>query len=104
MQEIRVAFFVVRSFLPKVQYYVVKPRVGREDGFVEGVVQGLIGDFEFKSFKIRITKHAFAGKEFTEMGYTDLGNRVGQTMYVPMELVYNTDFPDYDSRIINLSS
>ena len=88
-----------------IRAYDYKPKVGREDSFVEGVVISLDFTGEFKSFKIRITKHLHDGKEFTEMGYWHLGNRVGQVMYVPMELTLDhVNSPEYDSRIINLSS
>lgn len=83
-----------------IRAYDFKPMLGREDCFVEGKVlaKGDVGT-GYKAYKIRVTKDVFDGKQFTEMGYKHLGNRVGQEVFVPFQV----DFMEYDARIIDLS-
>ena len=83
-----------------IRAYDFKPMVGRSDCFVEGKVQGITNEKGFKAFKITCTKDVFDGKEFTEIGYKHLGHRVGDIVFVPMQV----SFMEYDARIINLST
>lgn len=82
-----------------IRSYDFKPMAGRNDCFVEGKVIEVTNQPGYKAFKIRVTKDVFDGKEFTEAGYKALGNRVGEFVFVPMQV----DFMEYDARIINLS-
>ena len=83
-----------------IRAYDFKPMLGRSDCFVEGQVLDASAVMEsgVQAYKIRITKDVFDGREFTQMGYKDLGNRVGEIVYVP----WRTN-RDYQGRVINLS-
>jgi hypothetical protein len=82
-----------------IRAYDFKPMLGRTDCFVEGVVLDS-GDRSqgYQAYKIRVTRDVFDGKEFTEVGYKHLGNRVGEIVFVP----WKTN-RDYQGRVINLS-
>ena len=82
-----------------IRAYDFKPMVGRNDCFVEGVVEAITDEKGFQAYKIRVTKDVFDGKEFTEAGYKSMGNRVGEKVFVPFEV----SFMEYDARILNLS-
>jgi len=74
--------------------YDFKPMVGREDCFVEGVVESLTDEQGYDSYKITVTKDSWI--EPTDK--TDTG-RIGKIVYVPMK-VFHMDYP---GRVINLS-
>lgn len=59
---------------------------GNTDCFVEGVVFDINSEAGYKAFVIRCTK--------------DIMGRVGEIVYVPMEV----SFLEYDSRIVNLTA
>lgn len=82
-----------------IRAYDFKPMLGRSDCFVEGVVLDS-GDVSqgYQAYKIRVTRDVFDDKEFTTVGYKDLGNRVGEIVFVP----WRTN-RDYQGRVINLS-
>lgn len=82
-----------------IRAYDFKPMVGREDCFVEGEVQAVTNEAGYQAYKIRVTKDVFDGKQFTEVGYKSMGNRVGEFVFVPMQV----SFMEYDARILNLS-
>ena len=83
-----------------IRAYTFKPMVGRADDFVEGEVldRNAIGSQGNQAYKIRVTRDCFDNKEFTEVGYKDLGNHVGEIILVP----WKTN-RDYQGRVINLS-
>ena len=82
-----------------IRSYDFKPMLGRSDCFVEGKVLDCADTTKgYQAYKIRITRDVFDGKEFNEMGYKDLGNRVGEIVFVP----WRTN-RDYQGRVINLS-
>jgi hypothetical protein len=74
-----------------IRAYDFKPMQGREDCFVEGVVERVTNETGCKSFKITVTKDSWSDAE-------DKG-RVGKIVFVPMEV----SFMEYDARIFNLS-
>ena len=74
-----------------IRSYDFKPMVGREDCFVEGIVERETNENGYNAFKITVTKDSWSDTE-------DKG-RVGQTVYVPVKVSYN----DYPGRVINLS-
>jgi len=79
-----------------IRAYDFKPCAGRDDAFIEGVVeQANCNEPGFNCFKIIVTAdkfHKFETKPKKE-------NRVGRIMFVPHE----TGFMEFDHRIINLS-
>jgi hypothetical protein len=75
-----------------IRSYDFKPMVGREDCFVEGIVEdNETKEMGYKAYKITVTKDSWSDAE-------DKG-RVGKTVYVPIKVLYN----DYPGRVINLS-
>lgn len=83
-----------------IRSYDFKPMVGRTDCFVEGkVLERSNTEMGYQAYKIRVTRDVFDGKEFTEVGYKSLGNRVGEIVFVP----WRVDFMEYQGRIMNLS-
>ena len=74
-----------------IRSYDFKPMVGREDCFVEGVVERETNENGYNAFKITVTKDSWSDSE-------DKG-RVGKIVYVPVKVSYN----DYPGRVINLS-
>jgi len=83
-----------------IRSYDFKPMVNREDCFVEGEVLDRNDSTRgYQAYKIRVTKDVFDGKEFTEVGYKNTGNRVGEIVFVP----WKVSFMEYQGRIINLS-
>lgn len=75
--------------------YDFKPMAGRNDCYVEGVVESISNEMGFKAFKVTCTKDVFDGKENAK----GKGSRVGQIVFIPLEV----SFMEYDARIINLS-
>ena len=83
-----------------IRSYDFKPMVGREDCYVEGVVLDRNDTTNgYQAYKIRVTKDVFDGKEFTEVGYKNTGNRVGEIVFVP----WRVSFMEYPGRVMNLS-
>jgi hypothetical protein len=78
-----------------IRAYDFKPMAGREDCFVEGVVERVTTEAGFKAFKVTCTKDVFGG----EVQPKGKHSRVGKIVFVPMEV----SFMEYDARIINLS-
>ena len=74
-----------------IRSYDFKPMVGREDCFVEGVVERETNENGYNAFKITVIKDSWSDTE-------DKG-RVGKIVYVPVKVSYN----DYPGRVINLS-
>ena len=75
--------------------YDFKPMAGREDSFVEGVVEVVnCNDFGYQAYKITCTKDVFGGEV-----QTGKGSRVGQSVMVP----WRVSFMEYPGRVINLS-
>jgi len=80
-----------------IRAYDFKPMAGREDCYVEGVVEAAnCNEPGYNCFKITVTKDVFDGKESVERGR---GCRVGQIVFVP----HQVSFMEYDARILNLS-
>ena len=80
-----------------IRAYDFKPCRGREDAYIEGVVEKVNNtEMGFKAYKVTVTADKFNGEvETVEFE----GNRVGKIFFVP----YEVSFMEYDSRIINLS-
>lgn len=74
-----------------IRSYDFKPMVGREDCFVEGIVERETNENGYSAFKITVTKDSWSDSE-------DKG-RVGKIVYVPVKVSHN----DYPGRVINLS-
>lgn len=84
-----------------IRSYDFKPMVGREDCYVEGVVE-IVNDNSrgYQAYKIRVTKDVFDGKEFKELAYKEVAkHRVGEIVFAP----WRVDFMEYQGRIMNLS-
>ena len=81
-----------------IRAYDFKPCRGREDAYIEGVVESANNtEMGFRAYKITVTADKFAGEiETTPFE----GNRVGKIFWVPQQV----DFMEYDFRIVNLSS
>ena len=75
--------------------YDFKPMAGRNDCYVEGVVEGITNEMGYRAFKVTCTKDVFDG----ETQPKGKGSRVGKIVFVPMEV----SFMEFDARIINLS-
>lgn len=75
--------------------YDFKPMAGRNDCYVEGVVESFSTEMGYKAFKITCTKDVFDGEIKTK----GKGSRVGKIVFIPMQV----SFMEYDARIINLS-
>lgn len=74
-----------------IRSYDFKPMVGREDCFVEGVVERETTDQGYTAYKITVTKDSWSDSECR--------GRVGKIVYVPKRV----SFMDYPGRVINLS-
>ena len=74
-----------------IRSYDFKPMVGREDCFVEDVVECLTNEQGYAAYKITVTKDSWSDSE-------DKG-RVGKIVFVPVEV----SFMEYAGRVINLS-
>lgn len=71
-----------------IRAYDFKPMVGREDCFVEGVIeQNNCTEPGYNCFKITVTKDSWDN------------HRVGQIVFVP----HRVSFMEYAGRVINLS-
>lgn len=78
-----------------IRSYDFKPMVGREDAYVEGVVERMSTEMGYNAYKITVTKDFF-GKD---MPKGKKGSRVGEIVFVPVVV----SFMDYAGRVINLS-
>ena len=74
-----------------IRSYDFKPMVGREDCFVEGVVERLTNEQGYDAYKITVTKDSWSDAECK--------GRVGKIVYVPVRV----SFMEYAGRVINLS-
>ena len=76
--------------------YDFKPMAGREDSFVEGVVE-VVNDttMGYRAFKITATKDVFGGENQPKGKHS----RVGKIVFVPHEV----SFMEYAGRVMNLS-
>lgn len=79
-----------------IRAYDFKPMVGRDDCFVEGVVE-VVNDntMGYRAFKITATKDVWSGESQPKGKHS----RVGKIVFIPHEV----DFMEYDARIMNLS-
>jgi hypothetical protein len=79
-----------------IRAYDFKPCAGRDDAFIEGVVENAnCNEPGFNSFKVTVTADKFQKYETK----ANKKNRVGQIMFVP----HQTSFMEFDFRVINLS-
>ena len=79
-----------------IRAYDFKPCAGRDDAFIEGVVENAnCNEPGFNCYKITVTADKFVKYETKP----SKRNRVGKIMFVPHE----TGFFDSDFRIVNLS-
>ena len=79
-----------------IRAYDFKPMAGREDCFVEGIVEQVNNTEQyFNAYKITVTKDYFG--ENVPKGAK--GSRVGKIVFVP----HKVDFMEYAGRVINLS-
>jgi hypothetical protein len=77
-----------------IRSYDFKPMVGREDCFVEGVVERMTNEQGYDAYKITVTKDSW----IDETDPSDKG-RIGKIVYVPVQV----SFMEYAGRVINLS-
>jgi hypothetical protein len=79
-----------------IRAYDFKPMAGRDDAFIEGIVENAnSNEFGFSAYKITVTVDKFKKYE----NKASARNRVGQIAFVP----HQTSFHEFDFRIINLS-
>ena len=74
-----------------IRAYDFKPMVGRDDCFVEGVVERETNEQGYDAYKITVTKDSWSDSECK--------GRVGKIVFVPKRV----SFMEYSGRIINLS-
>ena len=80
-----------------IRAYDFKPMIGREDCFVEGVVEQVRNTEQgYMAYKITCTKDVFSGENQPKGKHS----RVGKIVFVPHEV----SFMEYDARILNLSA
>ena len=79
-----------------IRAYDFKPMAGRDDAFVEGIVENA-NCYEpgYHCFKITVTADKFEKYETK----ANKRNRVGKIVFVP----HQTSFMEYAGRVINLS-
>ena len=76
--------------------YDFKPMVGRNDCYVEGVVEVVnTTEMGYSAYKITCTKDVFDGVSQPKGKHS----RVGSIVFVP----YRVDFMEYPGRVMNLS-
>jgi len=89
-------FARVASVGDTIRAYDFKPMAGREDAYVEGIVEvANCREPGYNCFKITVTKDFFG----ENMPKGKKGSRVGKIVFVPHEV----SFMEYDSRVLNLS-
>ena len=91
----KLKFEGVASVGDTIRGYDFKPMVGRNDCYVEGVVERVTTEPGYKAFKVTCTRDVFDG----EVQPKGKHSRVGKIVYVPLEV----SFMEYDARIINLT-
>ena len=74
-----------------IRSYDFKPMVGREDCFVEGIVERETNEQGYDAYKITVTKDSWSDAECK--------GRVGKIVYVPKRV----SFSEFAGRVINLS-
>ena len=80
-----------------IRSYDFKPMVGRNDCYVEGIVEEVKDTSQgYDAYRIRVTTDYWDGEDLNFIGE---GSRVGKTTYVP----WRVSFMEYDGRVINLS-
>jgi hypothetical protein len=78
-----------------IRAYDFKPCAGRDDAFIEGVVENAnCTEPGFKCYKVTVTADKFLKHETK----ANKNNRVGHVMFVPFE----TSFMEFDFRVIKL--
>ena len=92
----KLKFEGVASVGDTIRGYDFKPMVGRNDCYVEGVVERVTDEVGYKAFKVTCTRDVFDGVD-NKKG--EKGSRVGKIVFIPMEV----SFMEYDARIINLT-
>lgn len=79
-----------------IRAYDFKPMVGREECFVEGIVEQVKNTEQgYFAYKITATKDVFGG----EIQKKGKHSRVGKIVFVPHEV----SFMEYAGRVINLT-
>ena len=79
-----------------IRAYDFKPMAGRDDAFIEGVVeQANCNESGFNSYKVTVLVDKFKRYETK----ASPRNRVGQIVFVP----HQTSFSEFDFRVVNLS-
>ena len=79
-----------------IRAYDFKPMAGRDDAFIEGVVENAnCNEPGFNCFKVTVTVDKFQKYETK----ANKKNRVGAIMFVP----HQTSFHEFDFRVVNLS-
>ena len=79
-----------------IRAYDFKPMVGRNDCFVEGIVEQVnCTEQYFNAYKITVMTDVFDGKKRKGIR----SSRVGKIVFVP----HKVDFMEYAGRVINLS-
>ena len=79
-----------------IRAYDFKPMAGRDDAFIEGIVENAnCYESGFSSFKVTVTVDKFKKYETK----ASARNRVGAIMFVP----HQTSFHEFDFRVVNLS-
>ena len=79
-----------------IRAYHFKPMAGRDDCYVEGVVEQVnCTEQYFNAYKITVTKDYFGGV----VRENEKGSRVGKIVFVP----HRVDFMEFAGRVINLS-
>ena len=79
-----------------IRAYDFKPCAGRDDAFIEGVVeQANCNEPGYNCFKVTVTVDKFQKFETK----ANKKNRVGKIVFVP----HQTNFGEFDFRIINMS-
>ena len=79
-----------------IRAYDFKPMAGRDDAFIEGIVENArCYESGFSSYKVTVTVDKFKKYE----NKANPRNRVGQIVFVP----HQTSFMEFDFRVVNLS-
>lgn len=80
-----------------IRAYDFKPMAGRDDAFIEGVVEQVDAyEAGYSAYKVTVTVDKFKKYETK----ANPRNRVGQIIFVP----HQTSFSEFDFRVVNLSS
>ena len=80
-----------------IRSYDFKPMVGRNDCFVEGIVEAVKDTSQgYDAYKIAVTRDHWDG---ADLKFVSEGSRVSQTVFVP----WRVSFMEYDGRVMNLS-